>query len=152
MSPNLGRVCPFCKEYLEIPIVLGQKNETEKVAIVSPLVFDCPACQKEWGRVKNQNDLFDYCPVCDCRQFYLSKDFNQLTGCIIMGVGIVLVPWTYGLSLPFFALIDWLLYRRVATIVSCYRCGSEFKGIPIGTSPRFKSFMHHIGLKYDKYR
>ena len=149
MNPSLGRVCSHCQQYREISLTLGPKT-SEKIPVISPVLLNCPGCGKEWGRVRNQNDLFDYCPVCECRQFYLSKDFNQLTGCIIMFIGIILVPWTYGLSLPVFALVDWLLYRRVASIINCYRCGSEFKGM--STDKRFKSFLHHIGLKYDKYR
>ena len=67
-----------------------------------------------------------------------------------MLAGIILVPWTYGLSLPFFALIDWVLHKRVPTLVNCYKCGTEFRGFPV--LKHFKAFMHHIGLKYDKYR
>ena len=67
-----------------------------------------------------------------------------------MGVGIVLVPWTFGLSLPVFALLDWLLYRRVPSVIVCYKCGGEFYNFQ--TVKIFKPFLHHIGLKYDKYR
>jgi hypothetical protein len=80
----------------------------------------------------------------------VDKDFNQVLGFVVMGVGIVLVPKTYGLSLPVFALIDWLIYRQVPKLVACYRCGGEFRGFAI--PPQLKPFMHHIGLKYDKYR
>ncbi len=68
-----------------------------------------------------------------------------------MLAGIVLVPWTYGLSLPVFAGVDWLLHKRVPFILNCYRCGCEFHGFDSEHS-RFKPFLHHIGLKYDKYR
>jgi hypothetical protein len=71
-------------------------------------------------------------------------------GCLIMLIGILLVPKTYGFSLPVFCLIDGLIYKSVPTMINCYRCGSEFRGIP--GKERFKPFMHHIGLKYDKYR
>lgn len=67
-----------------------------------------------------------------------------------MSVGIGLVPWTYGLSLPIFALIDWLFYRKVPMMAHCYRCGAEFRNFSY--PKRLKQFMHHIGLKYDKYR
>ena len=67
-----------------------------------------------------------------------------------MIVGIVLVPLTYGLSLPVFALIDWFLHKRVPTIINCYKCGCEFRGFK--NEEKFKPFLHHIGLKYDKYR
>ncbi len=69
---------------------------------------------------------------------------------MVMGVGIVLVPVTYGLSLPVFALIDWIIYKKVPKLVACYRCGAEFRGFKVPEG--LKAFMHHIGLKYDKYR
>ena len=135
----LARHCPDCKNFGEIEI------DTKKELI-------CPHCQKRWGEVTDPENIFDRCPICTCRQFYTQKKFNQALGCVVMLVGIVLVPWTYGLSLPVFAGIDWLLYRRMKgeDAAVCYRCGSEFHGFAI--AEHIKPFMHHIGLKYDKYR
>ena len=90
------------------------------------------------------------CPHCGCRQFYIDKDFNQIIGWIFLGIAILLVPLTYGLSLAVLALIDFLLRKKIKTIVVCYKCGAEFRDISI--PPDLKPFMHHIGLKYDKYR
>ena len=137
MNPTLARHCKNCKEYSQIEIIED-----------SPVI--CPKCNMNWGKVGHVADIFDYCPICQCRQFYVTKDFNQFGGCLIVLIGIILVPWTYGLSLPVFALIDWLIYRRVPSVIACYKCGSEFRHIP--NSKNFKPFMHHIGLKYDKYR
>lgn len=137
MRKYLARHCPSCKEY--------QSSD-----ITSENNLFCPQCSSNWGEVKNKEDVFDYCPVCDCRQFYMMKKFNQALGCLIMLIGIVLVPATYGLSLPVFALIDWILNKRVSTFIVCYKCGSEFHGFD--EKKRFKPFMHHIGLKYDKFR
>jgi len=67
-----------------------------------------------------------------------------------MLLGILLVPVTYGLSLPVMAAVDWLLYKKYPTIAVCYRCGMEFHNFDY--PKRLKPFMHHIGLKYDKYR
>jgi hypothetical protein len=64
-----------------------------------------------------------------------------------MLVGIVLVPFTYGLSLPVFALLDWLLYRRVGNVAVCYRCRTEFKGFEIPDS--VEAFEHFKGMKYE---
>jgi hypothetical protein len=133
---SVARCCDYCKKY-------GQ------VAIKTGMPVSCPNCQKGWGQIEDIAKVLDYCPVCQCRQFYISKDFNQFVGCLIMLIGIILVPFTYGLSLPVFALIDWLLHRRVPTIINCYRCGSEFRGF---SNKNFKPFMHHIGMKYDKFR
>lgn len=138
MSKLIARHCSKCKTYQSIEWTDQQE-------------FHCPECKEEWGHVHNLEDMFDRCPICPCRQFYLSKDFNQLMGCAVMLCGIVLVPWTYGLSLPVFAGIDWLLHKRVPYLINCYRCGCEFHGFD-DQHKRFKPFLHHIGLKYDKYR
>ena len=137
MTKTIARHCDQCKQYKSIEY----KDQD---------ILNCPACQAQWGTVSNKEDVFDYCPVCRCRQFYISKDFNQFVGCLIMVIGIVLVPWTFGLSLPVFALVDWLIHKKVASIINCYKCGTEFRGF--NTQDRFKPFLHHIGLKYDKFR
>jgi len=137
MPRSIGLTCPECKHYEVVPA----RDDTK---------LSCPNCQCHWGDIKELKDIFENCPACQCRQFYLSKDFNQFLGCMIMLIGIVLVPFTYGLSLPVFALIDWILHKRVATIINCYKCGCEFRGF--SNTRGFKPFLHHIGLKYDKYR
>ncbi len=135
--PTISKFCDHCKKYTRSDITDGT-------------ILKCLHCQTEWGKIDKVESIFDRCPVCTCRQFYTDKDFNQIIGFAVMGVGIVLVPFTYGLSLPVFALIDWLIYRRVNLLVACYRCGSEFRGFTV--PERLKPFLHHIGLKYDKYR
>ena len=137
MTPKIARHCPNCKEYQEITLIHPQK-------------LNCPGCAAAWGEVATLESIFDRCPLCENRQFYQTKNFNQFAGCLIMAIGIVLVPWTFGLSLPVFALIDWLLYRRVKSVVVCYKCGGEFHDF---SAPKaFKPFIHAVGLKYDKYR
>jgi len=113
--------------------------------------YNCLGCHKVLGEMKHPDDIFDNCPFCECRQFYIMKDFDRLIGCAVVLLGIILVPFTFGLSLPFLALFDWLLYKNVPFIIVCYRCGCEFKGFKVAVK-RFKPFMHHIGLKYDKDR
>ena len=135
--PTISRFCDGCKKYARLEVTDGQ-------------TLICSHCQKEWGKVEKVETVFDRCPLCTGRQFYTDKDFNQIIGFLIMGVGIALVPKTYGLSLPVFALMDWLIYRKVPKLAACYRCGSEFRGFAI--PQRLKPFIHHIGLKYDKYR
>lgn len=129
--------CPDCKKYF-------------KIAFLPGAILICPTCNKDYGRVSPEHDPFTSCPLCQCKQFYIQKDFNQLIGCLVMLIGIVLVPKSYGLSLPVFALIDWLLYRKVKTMVICYKCGAEFRGFSVPEN--LKPFLHHIGAKYDKFR
>ena len=134
---TISRFCDHCKKYTVNHIQDGAD-------------LKCMHCQHLFGKIETITNVLDRCPVCTCRQFYTDKDFNQVIGFAVMGVGIVLVPFTFGLSLPVFALIDWIIYKKVPKLVACYRCGSEFRGFPI--PERFKPFIHQIGLKYDKYR
>jgi len=137
MPQSIAHYCKECKQYGVVDI----KDQT---------ALTCSNCQHHWGNIADVSSIFEHCPICQCRQFYTSKDFNQFLGCLIMLIGIVLVPFTYGLSLPVFALFDWILHKRLATIINCYKCGGEFRGFQ--NIKAFKPFMHHIGLKYDKYR
>jgi len=137
MTASIGQNCPQCRRF-----GLARISDNSDIS--------CPHCGGRWGKAGEIGKVFDLCPVCQCRQFYLSKDFNQFLGCLIILIGIALVPFTYGLSLPVFALIDWALHKKVPTIINCYKCGCEFHGFK--NERNFKPFMHHIGLKYDKYR
>ena len=136
LSPTIAKHCPKCQHFFEIDLPQGN--------------FSCPGCAHHWGKIVIADEIFNECPVCGCRQFYLSKDLNQALGCFIMLIGILLVPKTYGLSLPVFAFVDFLLAKRVPSTINCYRCGTEYRNFQ--TPKKFKPFMHHIGLKYDKYR
>ena len=132
---SISRQCEGCDDYFQVEVVPGQK-------------LACPGCKKTWGAVNSIEKIFDSCVSCQCNQFYTQKDFNQAAGCFVVLVGIALVPFSYGLSLPIFAGIDWLVYKRVPTMVVCYRCGNEFRGFKI--PDHLKNFMHHIGVRYDK--
>ena len=137
MAKTITWQCTECKTYRTIDFVPG-----------TPLI--CSSCFKKWGKCPPLEKVFESCPICQASQFYLQKDFSQLLGCLILLAGILLVPKTYGLSLPVFAGIDWLVYRRVQTMAICYRCGTEFRGFDF--PKHVKPFLHHIGAKYDKYR
>ncbi len=132
---SLSKVCDQCKKYVQIPLIENQ-------------IIACPECSKDYGTLASLEKVFDHCPVCQGRQFYIQKDFNQALGCLVMLIGIVFVPFTLGLSLPLFAVIDWFLYRRISSMAVCYRCHSEFRGFKIPV--HLKPFMHHIGAKYDR--
>lgn len=114
-------------------------------------VLVCPKCSRECGKIDSNGFHFNSCPLCPCSQFYLVKDFNQALGCMVMLIGIVFVPVTYGLSLPAMALLDWFLYFKIPSMAVCYRCGAEFRGFK-KLPEHFRPFLHHIGEKYDKYR
>lgn len=91
---------------------------------------------------------FDECALCGCPHFYLRRDFNSALGCVVMLAAIALVPWTYGLSLPVACLFDWMLYRCVAQLAVCYRCGAEYRGWAL--PPTIGEFSHHTAVSYDE--
>ncbi len=135
---TITQECPHCKKCSQVEVVLLKED------------LACPLCKEIWGRIRDFEKIFEACPFCSCRQFYIQKDFNRGLGCLVVLVGILLVPKTYGLSLPAVALLDWMLYRQVKAMVVCYRCGAEYRGFE--TPSALKPYMHHIGLKYDRYR
>ena len=90
---------------------------------------------------------FSVCPICGCKDLYRKKDFNQVLGCIIILIGAILVPLTYGISLLVLSLLDFLLYQRVKDSIECYGCKSEYKNIHVPTE--IKSFNHHKAELYE---
>ena len=90
---------------------------------------------------------FSVCPICGCKDLYRKKDFNHTLGCIIILIGAIFVPLTYGISLLVLSLLDFLLYQRVKDSIECYGCKSEYKNIHVPT--KIKSFNHHKAELYE---
>lgn len=88
------------------------------------------------------------CPKCGCKHLYKKKDFDQSLGCLIILIGAVFVPYTYGLSLAALFLFDLMLYRRTKDLIECYKCKVEFKDVRV---PKyFTVFDHHIAEIYEE--
>ncbi|MBI4971261.1 MAG: hypothetical protein HZC17_05430 [Candidatus Omnitrophica bacterium] len=83
------------------------------------------------------------CVLCDYNQFYLTKDFNRGIGLAIFIAGAIASFWTYGISLAVAAVIDALLYKRLAFLKVCYICDTEYKNLPIRKED--KVYDHVIG-------
>ena len=131
--PSVGKECDACGRYYR---AMGE------TAVI------CPHCQNEKAEISLSTWDFSVCPFCQGRQFYRRKDFNQILGCLVVLVGVVLVPFTYGISLPVLILADWILYRRVSDLVVCYRCQAEFR--EFGVIPEeVRTFDHHTAELYE---
>ena len=129
----VSKECEVCRRFYTLTAGL------EESSLKSP-------CGHETAKVTSWP--FTNCPFCDCKQFYRRKGFNQTVGCSIILLGALLVPVTYGLSLPLLVLVDWLLARRVPDIMVCYRCGTEFNDF--GEIPQtVAAFDHHTGELYE---
>ncbi|HEY2739780.1 MAG TPA: hypothetical protein VGK45_15335 [Thermoanaerobaculia bacterium] len=92
----------------------------------------------------------EVCPLCGCRHLYRQRDFNRALGCALVAAGAVLVPWTFGLSLPAFGLVDLWLYRRLKDAPVCYRCDTVYRDARPGPRQGDFDLLKHDVLKYGK--
>ncbi len=92
----------------------------------------------------------EVCPLCGCRHLYRQRDFNRALGCALVAVGAALVPWTFGLSLPAFGLVDLWLWRRLKDAVVCYRCDTVYRDARPGPRQGDFDLLKHDVLKYGK--
>jgi hypothetical protein len=100
-----------------------------------------------WSRAEQR---IEACPLCGSRHLYRQKDFNRALGCLLVLVGAALVPWTYGLSLVVFSLLDLWLYHRLSLAVVCYRCDTVYRDArPTAGQGEFDLLKHDV-LKFGK--
>jgi hypothetical protein len=90
------------------------------------------------------------CLLCDCRHLYRQRDVNRALGCLLVVLGAVLVPWTYGLSLVLLAGVDLWLYFRLGESVVCYRCDTVYRDARPGSRQGEFDLLKHDVLKYGK--
>ena len=109
----------------------------------------CPSCQRRYeiGAAALQ---IEQCPICGCTRFFRQKAFPRAIGILLVVIGAVFVPFTYGISLMALALVDLLIYRRVPHMAVCYLCRAEFRGVPV--PERVLPFRHHMAEGYEKQR
>jgi len=73
-------------------------------------------------------DPVDTCLACGSNKLFTQKDFNRKLGLVIVVVGAVFSPWTYGLSLVACMAFDYGLYHFVPEITVCYACDAIYRG------------------------
>lgn len=115
----------------------------------------CPGCDEvrtvdpgAWdagppGRVRS-------CPLCACEHLYGQKDVNRILGCGLVLLGVVFVPWTYGLSLILLSAVDLALYYRLPKAVVCYRCDTVYRDARPGPRQGEFDLLKHDVVKYGK--
>ena len=123
-------------------------------AVLSPETAElpCPGCgtSRPVEREVWTETAVEVCPLCGCRHLYRQRDFNRALGCLLVVVGAALVPWTFGLSLPVFGLVDLWLYRKLKDAVVCYRCDTVYRDAVPGPRQGDFDLLRHDVLKYGK--
>jgi hypothetical protein len=95
------------------------------------------------------------CPTCGCRDLFVRKDFPQKTGLVVVviaGVAFLALAARRGTFylgvwvLVAAAAVDALLYAFVPKVTTCYRCRSDFRGVPL--NPDHGAFELAVAEKY----
>ncbi len=93
-----------------------------------------------WDRALDDEGHLRRCPVCSCPEMFRRRRLPQLTAFVLVlaaaGAGMVL----YGVGLAMWAVlllaavavVDVLIFLFSRSVLVCYRCRSEFSGMPIG--------------------
>ena len=78
---------------------------------------------------EHEQGILKECPVCARQDFYKQKDFNRKVGVFLFVIAAILSIWTYGLSLVVLYLVDLFLFKKLAAVVICYKCQTNFRKI-----------------------
>jgi len=125
------------------------------VLVPGTVELPCPGCAvvrpvsaEKW--TDGPEGAIEVCPLCGCRHLYRQRDFNRALGCLLVAIGAALVPWTFGLSLPAFGLVDLWLWRRLRDAPVCYRCDTVYRDARPGPRQGEFDLLKHDVLKYGK--
>ena len=128
------RVSVYCSECLaRVELPSPQEAPTGSVSCPSkhpPVSFSHSEAVKAGSRV-------DVCSCCSSTALFTQKDFDQRLGCAILAAGAAValgVSWRFGgiwfvPVLLAVAAADLVLARRVASVVICYQCNTEYRGV-----------------------
>lgn len=108
----------------------------------------------EAGAWRSPDGAAERCPLCDCRELFVRKDFPQRLGMALVVVFALAasvfyyferIPATFA-TLASLAVIDAVIYLFVGKVIVCYRCRAELRG-PV-YNPRHEPFDLATSEKY----
>ena len=110
--------CPECRSSIHV----YPQQDAERVC--------CPICKME-SKVhflqSHEKGELDVCPVCDRKDFYQQRDFNRKIGVSLFVLAAILSIFTYGISFIVLYIFDLILFKKISTIVVCYKCQTIFR-------------------------
>lgn len=119
--------------------------------------IQCPRCQTPHrvhinDTIRHQSTI-DRCPLCNCQELFVRKDFPPRLGlAIVLVAGVISIATlttnaliAYGVLL-LAMLIDLILYLVVGKLTACYACRAEFRGGTI--NPKHEIFDLATSEKY----
>jgi hypothetical protein len=145
------RVSVYCSECLariELPEPLGAPaGSVSCPSEHSSIAFSHSDAVRGGERV-------DVCSRCVSTALFSQKDFDQRLGCAILAAGAAValgVSWRFGgvWFVPVLLLVaaaDLVLARRVAAVVICYQCDTEYRGVADASATR--SYDPHVAERF----
>jgi len=97
------------------------------------------AMSLNWDRALDDEQHLRHCPVCNCPALYARKQMPQVTmfALLILAALFAIVIFGFGeavlaaIALGLILGIDLMIFLFAQRMLVCYRCGSEFRGMPI---------------------
>jgi hypothetical protein len=128
------RVSVYCSECLA-RVELPPPQETVSGSVSCPSKH--PSISFSHSQAVKEESRVDACSRCSSTALFSQKDFDQRLGCAILAAGAaaaLAVSWRFGgiwfvPVLLAVAAVDLVVARRVAPVVICYRCDTEYRGV-----------------------
>ena len=149
--PLRVRVSVYCSECLA-RIELPPPQETISGSVSCPSKHSSISfCHSETIKAGSRVDV---CSRCSSTALFTQKDFDQRLGCAILAAGAAValgVSWRFGgiWFVPVLLLVaaaDLVLARRVAAVVICYQCDTEYRGVADVAATR--SYDPHVAERF----
>ncbi len=107
--------------------------------VVRPDSGDGKPVTLDWDRAMDDQKYLRHCLVCGCSDMYVHKAFPQVTGFALIILAAVIASVLFGFGQILLALIalgvvlviDLAIYLFAPRILTCYRCGSDYRSIKI---------------------
>ncbi len=135
-------ICPHC--------------ESEQLYAVDEITgsMSCRNCQQgidlEIPDGQRSSENLDQCFLCGGHRFYVQKDFNPRLGLVIFALGVLFSYHTYGITLFAASAVDFFLYKKLPTVIVCYRCRALYRRF--ANTEKFKPYDPSVALKYVKMK
>jgi hypothetical protein len=138
----LAYACPGCGKPVEGPIEEGAT------------AMRCGACGRETplpeAAAVAAAGKPGPCVVCGSTDLYAQRDFNRGLGLAIVVVGLGLGPFTHWISVGIAVAFDAILYVLVPSVVVCYACNAQYRGVPKDRRPAGFEIAIHDAYKFAK--
>ncbi len=102
--------------------------------------LECVHCHHQWETPTGafEGEKLERCLACGGGELFIRKDFSQRLGIILIATAATISSIFYWYRMHYWALgtlfvgaaVDLALYNIVGNLLQCYRCHSEYRGMP----------------------